>query len=209
MKSRTFEALEDDFRRYLLTVRGNAERSLKKHTKAWRMLAEFLRRKRIRAASRLTLSLAYEFLEQRCRGRRKKYIQTLQGSLRHVFRFLYFTRVLRGNLAEKLIATRLFALAEVPKGFTDQEYMRVREHLRDPGFADPRARAVMQLFVSYGLRLGEVAGLRLDDVDWARKTITARERKNRVPLVLPLLPEVEDALRAYLRYRRPTGSKTS
>ena len=39
---------------------------------------------------------------------------------------------------------------------------------------DKRDRAILMLFVAYGLRAGEVGGLRLDDLDWENEMIRVR-----------------------------------
>lgn len=50
--------------------------------------------------------------------------------------------------------------------------------------------------------------MNLHDIRWRQKTISIGERKNRVPLVLPLLPPVEEAVRDYLMRARPPGTRT-
>jgi integrase len=54
-----------------------------------------------------------------------------------------------------------------------------------------------------GLRPGELADLRLEDLDWRRGTIELRTRKTRGGAVLPLPHEAGRAIVAYLRRQRP------
>ena len=54
-----------------------------------------------------------------------------------------------------------------------------------------------------GLRPGEVADLRLDDIDWRGGTIEVRTRKNRRGALLPLPHVVGQALVDYLSGERP------
>ena len=54
-----------------------------------------------------------------------------------------------------------------------------------------------------GLRACDVAGLRLEDIDWRAGEIRIRPRKTKHPLVLPLFDHVGKALIAYLRKGRP------
>ena len=53
-----------------------------------------------------------------------------------------------------------------------------------------------------GLRAGEVAGLRLDDIDWHNGQVTVNGKGGRV-LTLPLPADVGEALVTYLRDGRP------
>jgi integrase len=55
-----------------------------------------------------------------------------------------------------------------------------------------------------GLRVGEVAALTLDDIDWRNATIRIAGGKARRDRVLPLLVPVGRAIAAYLRHGRPS-----
>ena len=66
-----------------------------------------------------------------------------------------------------------------------------------------RDRAVLLLLARMGLRAGEVAGLRLDDIDWRAGEITVRGKGSRHER-LPLPPDVGEALGG-LPARRPPG----
>jgi len=125
-----------------------------------------------------------------------------------VLRFLYFAGELRIDLSKQLITPLVWTLADIPESFTEPEIACMLENLRRETPYKYRERAIMLLLICYGLRLGELTHMKLDDIDWQDKTITIRERKNGVPLVLPILPSVEKALKDYLAYSRPKGLKT-
>jgi len=65
-----------------------------------------------------------------------------------------------------------------------------------------RARAAVLLMVRLGLRVGEVAALRLDDVDWTAGEILIHGKGGRIDR-LPLPPDVGAAVAAYVRRSRP------
>lgn len=72
----------------------------------------------------------------------------------------------------------------------------------DPGTVmGARDRAVVMILVRLGLRAGEAARLRLDDIDWAggRVTVAGKGREH----TLPLPVDVGEALTAWLRLRPP------
>ena len=77
---------------------------------------------------------------------------------------------------------------------------------RDVGLRD---RAIVRVLWRLGLRRSEVAGLRVDDIDWRRGEITIRGKGNRHEL-LPIPIEVGDAIVGYLQdgHRRvPPGCR--
>ena len=68
-----------------------------------------------------------------------------------------------------------------------------------------RDYAVLLLAIRYGMRPSDIR-LRLDDVRWRQGLIAIRQAKTGRPLTLPLLPEIADALVAYLRDGRPPST---
>jgi integrase/recombinase XerD len=65
-----------------------------------------------------------------------------------------------------------------------------------------RDRAVLLLLARLGLRAGDVANLRLDDIDWPRGRIRVTG-KSRQPEWLPLPQDVGDAILHYVKTARP------
>jgi integrase/recombinase XerD len=61
----------------------------------------------------------------------------------------------------------------------------------------------LTLLTGYGLRAGEITGLRLEDVGWRSETLRIRHSKTSAYSELPLLPEVGNAILDYLRKGRP------
>ena len=68
-----------------------------------------------------------------------------------------------------------------------------------------RDYAILLVLLRLGLRAGEVAGLRLQDVDWRAGEVTVRGKGGRVQR-LPLPRDVGEAIVAYLRRGRPNGA---
>ena len=66
-----------------------------------------------------------------------------------------------------------------------------------------RDYAVLLLAARYGLRPCDLRQLRLDAVNWREGVLSITQAKTGRVLILPLLPEVADALLAYLRDGRP------
>lgn len=54
----------------------------------------------------------------------------------------------------------------------------------------------------YGLRASEIAGLRVDSIDWPTKTCRIEQRKNHADLVLPLSDQTISVLRRYVGRER-------
>ena len=66
-----------------------------------------------------------------------------------------------------------------------------------------RDYAIVILLVRLGLRRGEVAALRLDDIGWRAGELVVRGKRGRSDR-LPLPPDVGRAIAAYLKSGRPS-----
>lgn len=80
--------------------------------------------------------------------------------------------------------------------------------LEQVGRESRRTKAVVLLAFRLGLRDGDITNLKFQEIDWKEDKIRLNQKKTGRPLVLPLLPDVGNALMDYIlheRYRREDG----
>ncbi len=80
---------------------------------------------------------------------------------------------------------------------------RLIASLESASARDLRDRAIILTIARLGLRPGEVAQLRLEDLDWRNAVVRVRARKTGHGALLPLTSEVGAALADYLQHGRP------
>jgi len=130
-----------------------------------------------------------------------KTMQRLASALRSLLGFWH----LRGDLAVPLVgmvpkvAHRPAGLA---RGLTPGQVAAMLASCRREHVGGLRDYAMLLLLSRLGLRCGEVAALRLDDLDWRSGLMTIRGKGNRRD-VLPMPVHVGQALADYLRSGRP------
>jgi site-specific recombinase XerD len=107
------------------------------------------------------------------------------------------------GLADALHGPRIYREHGLPLGPSWDEVSRLIEDAASPDLADVRDRAILLLFAVYGLRAGEVATLRLQDIDWEHDRLTVRRSKQGRSQVYPLVPLVGQAIIRYLQEARP------
>ncbi|MCK1463132.1 tyrosine-type recombinase/integrase [Bradyrhizobium sp. 2] len=129
--------------------------------------------------------------------------------LRSFFQFAEARGWCRVGLAAGIVAPRFMADETVPKGLRREDILRLLASVQGDRPIDKRDRAILMLFVTYGLRAGEVVGLRLDDLDWEDEIIRVRCPKPGRTHVWPLSPDVGNAILRYIREARPTGLERS
>ncbi|MBX9739731.1 MAG: tyrosine-type recombinase/integrase [Beijerinckiaceae bacterium] len=125
--------------------------------------------------------------------------------LRPFFLFTEARSWCRAGLAAGIMAPRFMANETMPKGLRREDVLRLLASVQGDRPVDKCDRAILVLFVTYGLRAGEVAGLRLDDLNWENEIIRVRCPKPGRTQVWPLSPDVGNAILRYIREARPTG----
>lgn len=110
----------------------------------------------------------------------------------------------RPGLSAGIVAPGFMADEAVPKGIHRNDVERLLGSIQGTRPVDRRDRAILMLFVSYGLRASEVAALRLDDIDWENELLRVRCSKPGRTQLWPLSVEVGSAILDYVRDGRPS-----
>jgi site-specific recombinase XerD len=130
-------------------------------------------------------------------------MKSLCTALRSFFRFLQAEGFCDERLEAAIPTVAHWQLSTLPRYLCDEQLERVLEHLDVSTSCGYRDRAIVLCLSTLGLRPGELAALRLEDIDWRHGTIQVRARKTGRDALLPLPREVGRAVVAYLRKERP------
>ena len=130
--------------------------------------------------------------------------QKLITSLRAFLRYLNFTGESRDDLALAVPTIASWRLARLPRCLSEDDLARVIAACDGATPGRLRDRAILLLLSRLGLRAGDVAQLRLADIDWSNGTLQV-SGKGRYQVRLPLPQEVGNALLRYLDCRLQVG----
>jgi site-specific recombinase XerD len=136
-------------------------------------------------------------------GWKRSSLASLASSLRSFFRYAEGQGWCSPGIAAVIESPRLYAREGLPEGPSWEVVQRLLASTRGDDPSDIRAHAILMLLAVYGFRRGEVAGLALDDLDWAGERIVVSRPKQRRIQCYPLLPAVGEAILRYLREVRP------
>lgn len=129
------------------------------------------------------------------------------GSVVSALRSYFYYRVACGDAMHPLIGAVSYPAnwkqSSLPKTLAAGEVEQLVHALGGPGRSRRRSDAMVRCALDLGLRSGEIAKLRLDDIDWRAGTITLRQTKGRREDVLPLPNGTGQAIAAYLERERP------
>lgn len=130
-------------------------------------------------------------------------IQNYINSLRAFVRYAEQRGWCRPGLARAIMSLHLFADEGLPKGPDWGEVQQLLATTMSDQPKDIRDRAIIMLFAIYGMRVGEVRGLKLEDLDWEKELIYLTRPKPRRRQSYPLSYVVGEAILRYLKKIRP------
>lgn len=107
------------------------------------------------------------------------------------------------KLAEAIRAPRIYGQESLPYALSWSDVRRLLASTETDAPDDVRDRAALMLMAIYGLRRGEVAALRLDQIDWNGRRLLVYRLKRQQAQAYPLLPSVAEALARYTDTVRP------
>ena len=192
------------FTDYMRRERGWSESTIRYRR---RQTGEFLRRcwDRGLPLERVTLAdIDRELAAKRAKdGWSRHSLRTYAGSLRAFLRYAGDQGWCARELAAAVQPPRVYAGEGLPTGPAWEDVERLLAATEGDGPADVRNRAILLLLARYGLRAGEVCGLRLEDIDWEAESLTVRRPKPGRPGRYPLARSAGDAILRYLRDVRP------
>lgn len=127
----------------------------------------------------------------------------IASMLRVFFRHTASTGACSAALASSIQGNRRYALESLPYALGWDDVRRVIATASGDNERDIRDRAILLLLAVYGLRRGEVASLRLDQIDQVGGRLHIWRLKRRQPQIYPLVSSVGEALRRYIDDVRP------
>jgi len=199
------DSIISDFANFLTAVRGRSQNTVKAYTRDTADFFRFLKEKRnITALENITTNEIRAFLFSLHGRNRNVSLARKLSSLRTFFRFLIREGLLTRNPAMDAVPPRrqkkqprflniddVFALMDVPD-------------TSEP--AGVRDRAILELLYSSGLRIGELVGLDLDDLDLEQTLVRVQGKGSKERLV-PVGSRAVQAVNDYLAIRSEFGGE--
>jgi integrase len=159
--------------------------------------------------------LAFKRINAKClicfiTGQSRHYQPTTLGALacalRSYLRFLQFTGVIPATLAIAIPTPPNWRLAALPPSLDEDELSRFWSAFDRSTAIGKRDYAMARCLADLALRCHEVAGLRLDAIDWRAGTLRLEQTKSHRVELLPLPQTTAQALIDYFRQGRPSTS---
>jgi integrase/recombinase XerD len=145
------------------------------------------------------------FVVARCPRQGRSAAKLTATALRSLLGFLHVSGLIERSLTSSVPSVACRRLARLPKGLEPDQVLRLLTSCDNGAPNGCRDFAVLTMLVRLGMRAGEVAKLRLEDIDWRAGAIVVRGKANCAERV-PLPADVGEAVATYLRRGRPASA---
>lgn len=185
-----------------LIYRGYARATVIKNTEIVQKLLRFLAANKVDSSKLINTKHLTIFLSD-YKNHKPKYISAIVQVLRNYLVFLYDHGFIDEDISQSLPKVRITRNAFIPYSWKTED---VKKLLGAVDRGDPKGKrdyAILLLAARLGLRVSDIRGLKLHDLNWSRKTISLTMQKTKQPLELPLLDDIGWAIIDYLKNGRP------
>jgi len=186
------------FRDWLLRHRGLAMVTVERHE---RLITRMLPSLGTNTAN-YSAALVRSVILDQIRGCRPAHAKTFVGALRVYLRFLATNGQCQPGLDHMLPTVAEWKLSSLPRYLDANQATRLIGSCSKGGPQGLRDRAIILLLLRLGLRAGDIANMRLNDIDWQDATLMVRG-KGRRDVRLPLPQDAGNAVLDYIEHARP------
>jgi site-specific recombinase XerD len=200
-----FAATLEGFDTYLGSVRGLVATTRRCCLSSARALVDWLReRYGDQALGRIAGTDVLEFItEQIGRWQSRSSRAHICSRIRGFLRYLHASGAIGADLARAVPRVSTPRLASLPRGLPWEQVRALVDGVDSSHPDGMRDKALLLLLATLGLRSSEARALELGHIAWRAGEIRLPRTKARRERILPLLPEVGNALADYVLHGRP------
>lgn len=191
------EALLGRYACWLASERGLAKTTIRRNVDLVRPFVTGLQRGGRLELEDLDAGEVTAFVVGHCHGVRGGTPPRMVTALRSLLRFLHVEGLIEQPLVAAVPPVAAWKLAGLPKALSADQVAALLGSCDPATVTGRRDLAILLVLVRLGLRAGEAAALRLDDIDWRRGELTVCGKGNRHDR-LPLPADVGQAIVAWL-----------
>lgn len=197
--SNRYYQLLEDYLKYCKDNNASAGTLRVKKTKLWRFLF-FLEGRNI-SINNITAAEISEFMVT-LSGYSRSTLHIFTSVLSCFLKYLYETHILNQDLSSSVPKPKIYAEEDIPQTWTAEEVQKLLSAVDRTNAIGKRDYAMILLAVILGMRAGDICTLRFSNFDWKRKVITYVQQKTKKINMLPILPEIGEAIIDYLKNGR-------
>jgi site-specific recombinase XerD len=197
------EILLEELDQHLREARGLTSSTRERHLRDLRPLLEGKYGGNAVDPAAITVAEVRRWVAARAASTSPRTARQTATAIRSLVRFFVFQGRSAGHLVTAVPMVQAHRLSAMPRALSDEQLAQLMGSIDVSKPIGLRTRAIVECAGSLGLRAGEIAALRISDVDWREGAVRLPRTKSRRAQALPLLRGVGQALVAYLKSGRP------
>lgn len=138
--------------------------------------------------------------------RKKTVVQVTIIALRSFMKYAYREKLANFDYSSKIPRYRSVDQPKLPSTYSKEEIEKLIASIDRSSPMGKRNYAIILLAARLGLRASDISRLKFSELNWGTSSIEISQVKTGKELVLPILPDVGNALIDYLKYGRPVSA---
>ena len=197
---RPLPRLYREYLEYLKSDKGLSRGTIHNHKKPVLLfLSHHGQRATPKGVSRLRPYHIHDYVTENAKPLTREGKRRLVSSLREFLRFLFLKDYTAKDLSKSVPTIVTYRMSRLHRGVP---WKVVEALLRQPDRRTHTGRrdyAIILVLARYGIRSSQAVNLRLGDIDWKKKTVHFKAMKGGKDVLVPLFPDVAEALVAYFK----------
>lgn len=160
----------------------------------------------ISSVKNIDLAVLLNFINQ-CDSTKKTVIVIIISTLRAFMQYLYDKKLIGVNYSGKIPRHKAVQQPKIPSTYSKDEVEKLIASVDRTSAIGKRNYVIIIIASRLGLRASDISRLKFEHLNWNTNTIEILQFKTGKQLVLPLLPDVGNAIIDYLKYGRPESTE--
>ena len=197
----------EDFLNYLISVKNLSRNTVEAYRRDIEALFEYMEdRYSERDPTKFTrVQLKNYFRDLFSHGYSRRSVRRKHSAIRRFYRFLQINGLVKSNPVTKILNIKLDK--PLPDVLSEEKLNSMLEGWKPDGVFDIRNRAIIELLYSTGIRVSELVGISMGDVDFKRREIRVLGKGNKERIV-PVGAPAYEALLQYLQVREKLNPRS-
>jgi site-specific recombinase XerD len=134
-------------------------------------------------------------------------VSVVISAMRGFMKYAFDEKLLASDYSQKIPRYKSVIQPKLPSTYAREEIEKLISSVERSSPIGKRNYAIILMAARLGLRASDISNLKFENLHWKTSTIEIEQFKTGKDLVLPLLPDVGNAIIDYLRYGRPKSAE--
>ena len=154
----------------------------------------------------IDLEILLDFINQ-CDTTKKTVIVLTISAIRAFMKYLYEQKLINIDYSGKIPRHKAVLQPKIPSTYSKEEVEKLIVSVDRTSTIGKRNYVIILIAARLGLRASDISRLKFEHLNWNTNTIEMPQFKTGKQLVLPILPDVGNAIIDYLKYGRPESTE--